>query len=173
MGSLSTAVTSPTPGSCGASSLAAVGLAQGLPRGGPNLYQPDEAAAPDPSRRVYRQTLLPEMPDLAPTILRQRLVIEGTCRTTISDAQIRGYLARLSDVCDMRLLIEPVTHRSDQFGWAGWVHWETSGAHFYAWEQPLLFFSVDIYTCKAFDAARAIDFTRQYFDAPVIAAKEF
>ena len=36
----------------------------------------------------------------------------------------------------MTLLIDPVTHRSDRYGWAGWVHWETSGAHFYAWEVP-------------------------------------
>ena len=36
-------------------------------------------------------------------------------------------------------LLEPVTHRSDRYGWAGWIHWETSGAHFYAWEQPRLF----------------------------------
>ena len=51
----------------------------------------------------------------------------------------------------MHLLLDPVTHRSDRYGWAGWVHWETSGAHFYAWEDPL-FFSVDIYTCKPFDS---------------------
>ena len=36
----------------------------------------------------------------------------------------------------MNVLLDPVTHRSDRYGWAGWVHWEASGAHFYAWEQP-------------------------------------
>ena len=45
--------------------------------------------------------------------------------------------------------------KANQFGWAGWVHWETSGVHLYAWEQPMLFFSVDIYTCKAFDPVAA------------------
>jgi S-adenosylmethionine/arginine decarboxylase-like enzyme len=76
-------------------------------------------------------------------------------------------------VCDMVVLAEPVTHRSDKFGWAGWVHWETSGTHLYAWEQPLLFFSVDIYTCKAFDPGRAIAYTSAAFDASTIVAKEF
>ena len=101
----------------------------------------------------------PPFLDLAPTILRQRLVIEGTRSQPITAA--------------MKVLIEPVTHRSDRFGWAGWVHWETSGAHFYAWEQPFVFFSVDIYTCKAFDARRAVDFTREYFDADEVVAREF
>ncbi len=114
-----------------------------------------------------------EMPDLAPAIYRQRLVIEGTCTAPISAEEICSYLSQLSDVCGMTLLIEPVTHRSDLYGWAGWVHWETSGAHFYAWEKPRLFFSVDIYTCKAFDAACAVSFTQGFFGAPEVVAKSF
>jgi hypothetical protein len=114
-----------------------------------------------------------EMVDLAPMIFRQRLVIEGTCREPIDDRQIATYLEALSDVCGMHALIAPVTHRSDLYGWAGWIHWETSGAHLYAWEQPLLFFSVDIYTCKGFDPERAIEFTRAFFRAPDITARSF
>lgn len=113
------------------------------------------------------------MTDLAPEILRQRLVIEGTCRRPISDVAIRDYLLELSEVCGMKTLIEPVTHRADQFGWAGWIHWETSGAHFYAWEQPRLFFSVDVYTCKAFDPEAATRFTARFFEADEIVAREF
>jgi S-adenosylmethionine decarboxylase len=113
------------------------------------------------------------MPDLAPMICRQRLVVEGTCPRPIDAETIVDYLTQLSEVTDMRTLITPVTHRSDMYGWAGWIHWETSGAHFYAWEQPLLFFSVDIYTCKAFDAAEVVEFTARYFDADQIVAKEF
>jgi S-adenosylmethionine decarboxylase len=113
------------------------------------------------------------MTDLAPMIVRQRLVIEGTCTAPIDDEQIRRYLKELSRVCDMNALIEPVTHRSDRYGWAGWVHWETSGAHLYAWERPLLFFSVDIYTCKAFDPERAVAFTGDFFDATEITARSF
>ena len=111
--------------------------------------------------------------DLAPQILRQRLVIEGYPARPISDAAIKAYLSELSDFIGMRTLIEPVTHRSDLYGWAGWIHWETSGAHFYAWEQPLLFFSVDIYTCKAFSVRAALDFTRDYFAASRLTHKSF
>ena len=111
--------------------------------------------------------------DLAPMIYRQRLVIEGTSRAPITAEQICSYLSELSDVCEMHLLLEPVTHRSDRYGWAGWVHWDDSGAHFYAWESPKLFFSVDIYTCKPFDANRASQFTKDFFDAPEVVAMAF
>src|SRR3954471_3663567 len=125
-----------------------------------------------PVLETYGLNEAPPFLDLAPAILRQRLVIEGTRAHPISAAQISDYLVSLSRVCDMNVLIEPVTHRSDRFGWAGWVHWETSGAHFYAWEKPFVFFSVDIYTCKAFDAHRATEFTREYFDADEVVARE-
>jgi S-adenosylmethionine decarboxylase len=111
--------------------------------------------------------------DLAPSIVRQRLVVEGTRAARIDAAEIREYLKALSRVCAMTVLIEPVTHRSDRFGWAGWIHWETSGAHFYAWDEPTVFFSVDIYTCKEFDAIAAVRFTREFFHAPEIVAKGF
>lgn len=113
------------------------------------------------------------MVDLAPDIYRQRLVVEGVPVAPISDDQIRRYLSELSDVLGMVTLLTPVTHRSDQFGWAGWIHWETSGAHFYGWEEPRLFFSADIYTCKPFSAESAVAFTRAFFGATRIAYREF
>ena len=113
------------------------------------------------------------MPDLAPMIHRQRLVIEGYPRRPIDAGDIRRYLSRLSTELDMTTLLPPVTHRSDKYGWAGWIHWETSGAHFYAWEQPLLFFSVDIYTCKAFDEQHAADYTAEFFATRKLVAEGF
>jgi S-adenosylmethionine decarboxylase len=111
--------------------------------------------------------------DLAPQIVRQRLVIEGYPLKAISNDAIKDYLSTLSDFIGMTTLLEPVTHRSDLYGWAGWIHWETSGAHFYAWEQPLLFFSVDIYTCKRFDVLAALAFTQHRFDASMLSHKSF
>ena len=113
------------------------------------------------------------MIDLAPAIYRQRLVIEAYPKKAITDAKIKQYLSELSVVTGMKQLIEPVTHRSDLYGWAGWIHWETSGAHFYAWEQPLLFYSVDIYTCKAFDPQKAVQFTKDFFNSENVEYKEF
>lgn len=111
--------------------------------------------------------------DLAPNIHRQRLVIEGYPDFVITDEHIKDYLAQLSPLLGMITVLDPVTHRSTKYGWAGWIHWETSGAHFYAWEDPMLFFSVDIYTCKAFDPKVAVEFTKNYFKAKEVVFKEF
>ena len=116
---------------------------------------------------------MPVFPDLAPAIHRQRLVVEGYPTFVITDEHIKDYLQKLSVVTEMITIIEPVTHVSELYGWAGWIHWETSGAHFYSWERPVEFFSVDIYTCKAFDPAAVVEFTRDYFATTEIAAKEF
>ena len=113
------------------------------------------------------------MKDLAPEIYRQRLVIEAHPNKRLNADVIIAYLQQLSDVLDMKTILEPVAHKSDQYGWAAWIHWETSGAHFYAWDQPRLFFSVDIYTCKPFVVDRAIEFTKTYFDLDSVEYREF
>lgn len=114
-----------------------------------------------------------DLPDLAPNIYRQRLVIEGYCPKPITAEQIECYFRVLSVVCGMVRLNDPVTHSSDKYGWAGWVHWEASGAHLYAWEDPLLFFSVDIYTCAEFDTVKVTEFTSAFFAAGKVVAKDF
>jgi S-adenosylmethionine decarboxylase len=121
---------------------------------------------------VFAQALIlnvDEMKNLAPEIYRQRLIVEGLVSKPITSEEIISYLSKLSPTLDMTLLNEPVTHQSPLYGWAGWVHWETSGAHFYAWDQPRLFFSVDIYTCKKFSTDVAVQFTRDFFSATEIA----
>lgn len=113
------------------------------------------------------------MKDLAPQIYRQRLVIEGYPDKVLTADRIKRYLTELSDKIGMITLIQPVTHRSELYGEAAWIHWETSGAHFYAWDQPKPFFSVDIYTCKEFKPKEAVKFTKDYFKATEIVFKEF
>lgn len=113
------------------------------------------------------------MKDLAPEIFRQRLVIEGYPNQPLLDQEIKNYLLGLSDALKMKALMDPVTHRSSKYGEAAWIHWESSGAHFYAWEQPRLFFSVDIYTCKPFAKEDAIAFTEKFFKVSGLESKEF
>jgi hypothetical protein len=113
------------------------------------------------------------MRDLAPEIHRQRLLVEGLVAAPISSEEIVVYLKELGSLTDMTVLTEPVTHRSPLYGWAAWVHWETSGAHFYAWDVPRLFFSVDLYTCKAFDPDAVVTFTGQYFRASDVESHGF
>jgi len=111
--------------------------------------------------------------DLAPEIHRQRLVVEGLVTTPIDAESITSYLSQLSKAIDMVELIEPVTHQSPLYGWAGWIHWETSGAHFYAWDQPRLFFSVDVYACKPFSPQAVVELTTEWFGATAVEYREF
>ncbi len=113
------------------------------------------------------------MRDLAPEIHRQRLVIEGYPSAVLVASDIKNYLSKMSEVLEMSKLQEPVTNLSSRYGWAGWIHWENSGAHFYAWEKPRLFFSVDIYTCKRFEKAVAVEFTREFLNADPVVFREF
>ena len=122
--------------------------------------------------KTDRASIAEQWRDLAPTIFRQRVVIEGRCDTPVTGDVIVEYLRQLSDVCGMTVLMEPVAHLSDRYGWAGWVHWETSGAHAYAWDVPEPFFSVDIYTCKWFDPDVAAQFTKTFFDATEVVWRE-
>ncbi|MEZ5373832.1 MAG: S-adenosylmethionine decarboxylase [Microthrixaceae bacterium] len=112
------------------------------------------------------------IPDLAPHIHRQRLVIEGLTELPMTSAMLTAYLSRLAVELDMVALSEPVLHRSDTYGWAGWMHWETSGCHVYAWDAEG-FFSVDIYTCKPFVNESAVEFTRTAFHADTIVHRAF
>jgi S-adenosylmethionine decarboxylase len=105
------------------------------------------------------------MIDLAPTIYRQRLIIEGKRKQEITGEDVEKYLTQLCNALKMKKLTDPVTSKSEKYGWAGWMHWETSGVHFYAWNLPSPFFSVDIYTCKHFEVNDAVSFTKEYFGA--------
>jgi S-adenosylmethionine decarboxylase len=112
------------------------------------------------------------MENLSPQIFRQRLVIEGKCSQPITGEQIKEYLSKLSEALNMKTLIEPVTHKSEKYGWAGWIHWDSSGCHFYAWDKPFPFFSSDIYTCKKFDVKTAVKITQEFFKTIEIVSKE-
>lgn len=125
------------------------------------------------SRRKNKLAGNRHMDDLAPEIYRQRAVIEGRPHRAITDTQVKEYLSGLSEVLHMTTLISPVTHRSDQYGEAGWIHWESSGSHFYAWDYPRLFFSVDIYTCKPFEVIDAVKYTKKYFGITHVEYGEF
>jgi S-adenosylmethionine decarboxylase len=120
---------------------------------------------------MYKREVI--MRDLAPEIFRQRLVIEGYPIAKLTADQVKEYLIKLSDVIGMNALSLPFSHRSALYGEAAWIHWADSGAHFYAWDVPRLFFSVDIYTCKKFNQQDAVKFTQEFFSAVEIEFKEF
>lgn len=112
------------------------------------------------------------MKDLAPGLLRQRVIIEGITESIVKEKEIHSYLLELSKVLKMRPLREPYTYPAEDMGFGGWIHWVTSGAHFYSYTTNPPLFTVDAYTCKAFSVEKAVDFTRNYFKAKEIVWKE-
>ncbi len=110
--------------------------------------------------------------NLAPTVVRQRVVIEGVSDHVILPEEICSYLKALSGVLNMRPLREPFAYKAEEKGYGGWIHWVTSGAHFYSYTTTPPFFSVDAYTCKPFDVHQAVEFTRQHFAASEVVWKE-
>ncbi len=124
------------------------------------------------------QTTEQEWRNLAPNIIRQRLIIEGTTILIVEPPQIEDYLRKLADVTKMEILNGPFARSAHELGYGGWIHWKTSGANFYsyprdAWgksNEPL--FTIDTYTCKPFSVTEAVEFTREYFNPLQMVWKE-
>lgn len=110
--------------------------------------------------------------NLAPNLIRQRLIIEGTTREIVGPDLMRDYLNKLADVTKMEKLSDPYIYSAHDMGWGGWIHWKTSGATFYSYPTNPPLFTVDCYTCKPFLIEEAVKFTKEYFNATEIVFKE-
>lgn len=101
--------------------------------------------------------------NLAPSIHRQRLIIEGVPEVTVNRRMIDTYLKLLSKVLNMTLVMGPLTRENPRYGYSSYIYWEESGTHFYFWHKPFPFISVDIYSCKKFQPVKAVSFTKKHF----------
>ena len=109
------------------------------------------------------------MKNLAPNIIRQRLLIEGFYTTDMSQEILEKYLLNLAKQLNLRTYGKPIIFspasgmgREDNAGYDAFVPLIDSGISAYIWSQAK-FFSTIIYTCKSFDEQAAIQFTREYF----------
>jgi hypothetical protein len=109
--------------------------------------------------------------DLAPSVFRQRLLIEGFFGGEMSEQRVRSYLLELAATLDLRTYGEPVVFRpasgmgkEENAGFDAFVPLIDSGISAYLWVGAS-FFSVVIYTCKGFDADTAIARSRELLDA--------
>ena len=105
-------------------------------------------------------------------VLRQRLIIEGLLRKMIYRLEIDDYLRGLSIVSGMNVVLGPMGFDGHPGGGsASWIHWNSSGAHFYIYsasphsnyksclKYPL--FTLDTYTCKPFSIKKVVEYTRK------------
>ncbi len=122
-----------------------------------------------------------EWKNLAPSLVRQRCVIELNTDHLIREDEIKDYLFKLSQTVNMKVLQDPFSYPAVvdgvYVGDGGWIHWATSGAHVYSYipewtKTGKYLFTVDVYTCKCFSLEEAVRFTKEYFGATEIVWKE-
>jgi S-adenosylmethionine decarboxylase len=106
----------------------------------------------------------PKFKDLAPEIVRQRMVLEGILNNSFTPEQMIRYCKEISKALNMTPVCEPTTDFAQEYGWCCFMHWKESGMHIYSWDnREPKFFSIDIYTCKKFAPISVVAFTDEFF----------
>ena len=107
--------------------------------------------------------------DLAPEVVRQRMIIEGTLCSPFSPEQMTQFCEEITKVLNMTLVTSPICNHDPDYGWCAYTHWKESGMHIYSWDdRSPPFFSVDIYTCKKFKCLDAIAYATDFFGDQLI-----
>ena len=118
------------------------------------------------------------MRDLAPGIFRQRLLVEGYFTARIDRDAVERYLTGIASALELRTYGAPIVHdpaglgKAENQGFDAFIPLIDSGISLYVWSGPK-FFAAVLFTCKRFDVARALDFTREYFGAADVEHREF
>jgi len=118
------------------------------------------------------------MRDLAPEILRQRLLVEGYYTIAVDRDAVGNYLLNVAERLGLRTYSPPIVHttggagKPENQGFDAFVPLIDSGISLYVWTQQR-FFATVLFTCKAFDVEQALRFTGEYFAASDIAHRSF
>jgi len=116
--------------------------------------------------------------DLAPEILRQRLLIEGYYSVSVDRKEVEGFLTGIAASLELRTYGPPIVHepggigKPENQGFDAFIPLIDSGISLYVWSARK-FFAAVLFTCKSFDVSRALDFTRRHFGAQELAHREF
>jgi S-adenosylmethionine/arginine decarboxylase-like enzyme len=118
------------------------------------------------------------MKDLAPEIVRQRLLLEGYYDSEVDEEKIRDYFRAITAALELRMYGEPIIFSPqslgsyDNQGYDAFVPLIDSGISLYVWKNHR-FVSVVVYTCKHFDVEKAVAFTCDFFGIREAASRSF
>jgi S-adenosylmethionine decarboxylase len=110
------------------------------------------------------------MRNLAPHIFRQRLLIEGFYTVAMTREALAEYLLGLAAHLGLKAYGEPAIYtpaglgKAENQGFDAFLPLVDSGISAYVWSSAR-FFSIVLYTCKGFDEAAAVRYTREFFRA--------
>ncbi len=108
------------------------------------------------------------MKNLAPEIFRQRLLIEAYYSGEVTRESLARYLTGVAAHLGLAAYGEPAIFspggrgKTENQGFDAFLPLVDSGISAYVWTAPK-FVSVLLYTCKGFDEAAAVDYTRRHF----------
>lgn len=118
------------------------------------------------------------MKNIAPEIMRQRLLIEGFYKGEIHKPEIEKYFQTITEKLQLRMYGEPIIFspggegKEENQGYDAFAPLIDSGISLYIWTSSK-FFSLIIYTCKEFDAEKAKAVTQNFFAAEAVESMEF
>jgi S-adenosylmethionine decarboxylase len=109
------------------------------------------------------------MRNIAPDILRQRLLMEAFYTIDVTRENLSEYLVSVAAHLGLRTYAEPIIFsptsgvgKQENQGFDGFLPLIDSGISAYVWSESK-FFAIVLFTCKEFDENAAIAFTGQYF----------
>jgi S-adenosylmethionine decarboxylase len=118
------------------------------------------------------------MPRIAPEIIRQRLLIEGYYSTHVGEAQVDEYLHGVAAHLGLRTYGGSTIYapggrgRAENQGFDAFLPLVDSGISLYVWTGPR-FVAAVLFTCRAFDEAAAVTYTREFFGLTDLDTRSF
>jgi hypothetical protein len=118
------------------------------------------------------------MRDLAPDIVRQRLLMEGYYSIDVDAAAVENYLSGVAAHLGLRTYGNPIVHspggigKEANAGFDAFIPLIDSGISLYVWSKKQ-FFAAVLFTCKSFEVDTALQFTRGYFGSPDLEYRSF
>lgn len=118
------------------------------------------------------------MKNLAPTLTRQRLLIEGFYKIDVDKKVIDDYFKKITESLNLRMYGEPIIFspsgegKEGNQGYDAFVPLIDSGISLYVWSNSK-FLSIILFTCKRFDEEKALQTTKEFFKVDKIESQSF
>lgn len=108
------------------------------------------------------------MKNIAPNIVRQRILIEGFYDCVVNKKTITKYFNTITKELNLKMYGKPIIFspggkgKKENQGYDAFVPLIDSGISLYVWTNAK-FISLIIYTCKGFDEKKSIKATEKFF----------